>query len=144
MAVEPHLANVGADLPREFPTCPQETSTGRSLKVRAGRPTDRLAGVLLHVAAVLKVFYIFLAFCTGHREGGQPVPHLDLENHRFPEAVRRYLGGPGPPFLADLGAYWGFGPELNNYILECLQRAAPLCYAIVLPNRHSGQISPGF
>ncbi len=42
-------------------------------------------------------------FCLGHPKGGQPVPRPGFENPRFPGAVRRYLGGPGPPFPADFG-----------------------------------------
>ncbi len=57
------------------------------------------------------MLYLCLALHLGHREGGQPVPHPDFENQRFPSTVRRYLGGPGPPFPADLGASGGSGPE---------------------------------
>ncbi len=36
----------------------------------------------------------------GHLLGGQPVPHPDFENQRFPMTVRRIRGVPGLPFPA--------------------------------------------
>ncbi len=51
----------------------------------------------------------FRPFCSGHPEGGQPVPHPGFENHQFLIAFRRYLGGPGRPFPADLGGSGGPG-----------------------------------
>ncbi len=64
-------------------------------------------------------------FCHGHPEGGQPVPHPGFENQRFPKAVRRYLGGPGPPFPADLGDPGG-GPGRNKtYLFSIASKNQP-------------------
>ena len=61
------------------------------------------------------ILYLKFAFCPGHPEGGQPVPHPGFENQRFLGAVRRFLGGPGPPFLADLGDSGGPAGILKIY-----------------------------
>ena len=49
------------------------------------------------------ILYLKLAFRPGHPKGGQLVPHPGFANQRFPGAVQRYLGGPGPSFPAELG-----------------------------------------
>ncbi len=54
-----------------------------------------LGTAFVDVAGVRKVSNRKLTFYAGHLEGGQPVPHPDFE--------KRYLGGLGPPFPADLG-----------------------------------------
>ena len=71
-------------------------------KASAGRAQNNQLFSLVTWLAFGRYFILELAFCPGHPKGGQPVPHPGFENQQFPEVVRRYLGGPGPPFPPDL------------------------------------------
>ncbi len=61
------------------------------------------------------VFYCQLAFCLGHPEGCQPVPHPDHENPRFliwGVLGRRFQLIEGPPGVRPELAIGGWGSEI--------------------------------
>ncbi len=86
-------------------------SADRILKSRSGLAGSAKAECQLDVLGwfLEGILYCKLAFCFGHPDGGQPAPHPGFENQRFPGVARRQLGGPGPPFPADLGDSGGSG-----------------------------------